>query len=531
MSHIDVSSLLDFGTADEYRKLDLPPPIRQGTRLSFDAESLEILSKQSFIDIAYFYPKGHLEKLSAILDDEKASENEKFVALTLLRNAVISSEGIYPMCQDTGTALIYGWKGAEYFSDSKRDDAEALACGAGLAYKERRLRNSQLGPLAAIAEKNTQDNLPAFVDIRLSGDPTYRFLFAAKGGGSTSKASLTMESPSILSGERLKETLAARIAALGTSACPPYTIGIVLGGATPSQALAAMELAVYGMFDTLPEQASGDGTAIRSREWEAIALGLARATKAGAQWGGSHLALETRFIRLARHAANLPLAIGVSCSAHRKARAYLDESGWYLEEMERDPGRLVPKNLSIHGDELNIDLSRPLEEWLGQLQSLPCGTRLTLSGEVCLARDAAHRRIADGLAEGREMPSYMAMHPVFYAGPTEALPGNVSGSFGPTTSSRMDNYLEPLLSKGGSLVSIGKGGRSASAKRTLATHKGVYLACIGGAAAITARDHIIESRIVDYSELGMEAVRIVSLDKLPAIVIIDSKGSDFYENG
>jgi fumarate hydratase class I len=292
-----------------------------------------------------------------------------------------------------------------------------------------------------------------------------------------------------------------------------------------------MELAVYGMFDSLPEQASGDGSALRSKEWEAIAMELAMATKAGAQWGGLHLALETRCIRLARHAANLPLAIGVSCSAHRRARAYMDESGWYIEEMERDPGRFLPKTLPICEKAIDIDLSRPMGEWLAHLRSLPCGTRLTLSGEVCIARDAAHRRVAESLAEGNSFPSYMATHPIFYAGPTEALPGNITGSFGPTTSSRMDDYLGPFLARGGSLVTIGKGGRSAGAKQALATHGGVYLACIGGAAAITARDHITESRTVDYADLGMEAIRIVTLDRLPAIVIIDSKGSDFYENG
>jgi len=533
MSQADLIRYLDFADKDAYTKLDLPTPERRAGRLFIDAAGLAELSRKAFSEIAFKFPRGHLERLARVLGDPEASANEKFVAETLLRNAVIAAEGLLPTCQDTGTALIYGWKGSKISIRSAdgandADDAALLAKGAEEAYSEKRLRKSQLGPETILTEKNTKDNLPAMVDLRVVPGSEYRFLFAAKGGGSTSRTSLTMESPAILRKETLETTLASRIKALGASGCPPYTIAIVLGGSTPSQTLYALELAAYGLLDTVPGSAEEPGAPLRSAEWEAKAAAIAEGTGIGAQWGGKYLALETRFMRLSRHAATLPLAIGVSCSAHRKARAIVDESGWYLEKMENDPGRLVPGSSPLIPGAVEIDVDVPASAWLEALRKLPAGTRVSLSGTVTVARDAAHARIAAAMRDGKAVPAYFTEHPIFYAGPTDPAPGQATGSFGPTTASRMDSYLEPFMKQGASLVTIAKGGRGKEAAAAIAAAGGVYLACIGGAAAITARENVLESRVIDHADLGMEAVRLVRLKNLPALVIIDARGSNFY---
>jgi fumarate hydratase class I len=540
MSQMDWSASLDFGTGDAYRRLAIPAPERRGDRLFIDSGSLTELSRTAFSEIAFKYPLGHLELLASILADTAATGREKFVAETLIRNAAIAAEGILPMCQDTGTALIYGWKGSDLTTRKQdaaqvasevvlsADDTAALASGASEAYRERFLRKSQIGPESVLTEKNTRDNLPALIDLRAVPGAHYRFLFAAKGGGSTSRTSLTMESPAILRQEALEAVLAARIKSLGSSGCPPYTIAIVLGGAAPSQTLYALELAAWGLLDRLPAMAGADGSPLRSAEWEERAARIAAETGIGAQWGGAHLALETRFIRLSRHAATLPLAVGVSCSAHRKARAIVDESGWRIEKMEEDPGRFLPPSRALLPDTVEIDLDAPKAEWLEILRSLPAGTAVSLSGTVTVARDLAHARIAAALRDGKEAPACFRDHPIFYAGPTDPAPGAVTGSFGPTTASRMDSYLEPLMKKGASIVTIAKGSRGKEAAATIASAGGVYLACIGGAAAITARENVVESSIIDYADLGMEAVRSVRLKGLPALVIIDAKGRNFY---
>lgn len=536
MSHSDLSRFLDFGSADLYKKLDLPPPHWDSGRLIVDSESLAALSRTAFSEIAFKYPRGHLELLAAILKDEEASPNEKFVVEMLLRNAAIAAESLLPMCQDTGTALIYGWKGGGIemspsdASDDAADDDDAatLARGAAEAYAERRLRKSQQGPESVLAERNTKDNLPALVDLRAVPGSAYRFLFAAKGGGSTSRTSLSMESPAILRREALEAVLTARIKALGASACPPYTIAAVLGGSSGSQALYAMELAAFGLLDGLPGSAEADGSPLRSAEWEEIVAKIAAESGTGAQWGGRHLALETRFIRLSRHAANLPLAIGVSCSAHRKARAFVDESGWHIEKMEDDPGRLLPRESAVLPNAVEVDLDAPAGEWMEKLRQLDAGTAVSLSGTVTVARDLAHARVAALLRDGQSMPAYFTDHPIFYAGPTDPAPGAVTGSFGPTTASRMDSYLEPFMKRGASLVTIAKGARGKEAAAAIAGANGIYLACVGGAAAIMARDHVVESRIIDHADLGMEAVRAVRLKNLPALVVIDARGANFY---
>ncbi|MCE1196290.1 fumarate hydratase [bacterium] len=528
MSHTDLHRFLDFGGRDDYRKLDLSAPAVKNGALELEPEAMAELARIAFSEIAFKYPVGHLELLAAILRDEKAGGGEKFVAETLLRNAAIAAEGILPMCQDTGTALVYGWKGEGVGTAGGADAAEALGRGAAAAYAERRLRKSQLGPLSATGERNTGDNLPAAIDLRAVPGDSFRLLFAAKGGGSTGKTSLSMESPAILRPEALEKVLAARIGALGASACPPYSIAVALGGATPSQALYAMELAAWGLLDRLPAESAADGTPLRSAEWEAIVERIAAGTGVGAQWGGRHLALEARFIRLARHAANLPLAVGVSCSAHRKARAYVDSSGWYLERLEEDPARLLPASRAALPGAVRIDLDAPRETWLEALRRLPAGSAALLSGTVTVARDLAHARIAAAMESGAPPPAYFVDHPIFYAGPTDPAPGAVTGSFGPTTAARMDPYLAPFTAAGASLVTIAKGPRGKAAAEIIAAARGVYLAGIGGAAAIAAREQVAESRIVDHEDLGMEAVRLVKLRDYPAIVVIDASGASFY---
>lgn len=550
MSHMDLSRYLDFGQENDYRKLELPPPVKRRGRLGIEARALAELSRIAFSEIAFKYPKGHLEGLAAMLDDQRSSQRERFVIETLLRNAAVAAEGLFPTCQDTGTALIYGWKGellncgnspslpgekgawkrkgAEDEAAAPGDIASLLAEGAGKAYAERRLRASQLGPLNALAEGNTKDNLPALVDIRAVPGDSLRLLFAAKGGGSTSRTSLSMESPAMLRTQALKTQLEARIRGLGVAGCPPYTIAAVLGGASLSQTLYALELASYGLLDGLSKEATGDGTPVRNQEWEEIMAEIAAETGLGAQWGGRQLALDTRFIRLSRHAATLPFALGISCSAHRKARAFVNNQGWYLEKMEEDPARLLPRSVNLLPGAVEIDFDTPKAVWLEKLRSLRAGDPLLLSGSVTLARDAAHARIAASMREKAAAPAYMTEHPVFYAGPTEPAPGRVSGSFGPTTASRMDPYMEELTRAGASLVSIAKGGRGAAAIKAIAASKGAYIACIGGAAALTAREHLLESKVVDHADLGMEAVRLVRLSRLPALLVIDSNGGNFY---
>ncbi len=532
MSQPDLYSFLDFGLKDDYRKLNLPLPTRSGDRLIVEAEALVALGKKAFSEIAFKYPKGHLEQLAAMLKNEGATDLERFVIETLLRNATVAAEGLYPICQDTGTALIYGWKGVDFSisrdKGQEADIAALLAEGARRAYSEHRLRASQLGPESALTERNTKDNLPALIDIRAVKGYSLQLLFAAKGGGSTSRTSLSMESPALLKPGPLKNLLEARIKALGVAGCPPYTIATVLGGSSASQCLYALELASYGLLDRLPNEAGGDGTPLRSREWEEKMGLIAAESGLGAQWGGSQLALDTRFIRLSRHAATLPVAVGISCSAHRKARAYIDEEGWYMECLEDDPARLMPSGTAILPGAVEIDFDSPKESWLEALRRLPSGTPLLLSGTVTLARDVAHARIEALMRSGAKPPAYMTEHPVFYAGPTDPAPGRVSGSFGPTTASRMDPYMGEFTQAGASLVSIAKGGRGASAIQALTQARGVYIACIGGAAAFTARDHVVESRVVDHADLGMEAIRLVRLRALPALIVIDAKGGNFY---
>lgn len=534
MSRASIDELLDFGVPEDYELLDIGRPERVeiagagGARAAWRLVpgSLRELARRAFSAVAFRLPRRQAEGLAAILRDPAASEADRFVAAALLRNAAIAAEGILPLCQDTGTAVAYGWKGSSILTDG--DDEAEISAGAAEAYAAHRLRASQLGPLGFLAEANTRDNLPALVELRAAAGPEYRLCFSAKGGGSANRTSLSMESPALLDEAALEERLRERITSLGASGCPPYRISAVLGGTSPDEALRVLALAGLGLLDGLPGSAGGEGRAIRDRDWESRIERMAAATGVGAQFGGTRMALDARAIRLSRHAASLPLATGVCCAAHRAARALVRPDGFYLERLEADPARLLPADAPALPGARAVDLDRPQAELAAELAALPLGCFLLLSGTVVAARDAAHARFRALAAAGKALPGYLTRHPVFYAGPTEAAPGLVSGSFGPTTAGRMDGYLDELMARGASLVSIAKGGRSAAARNAIAARGGAYLGCVGGAAALAAREHVVASEVIDYPELGMEAVRRVVLRGLPAIILGNSTGADFF---
>jgi len=533
MSRITLDEALDFGKSGDYEKLDLPPPrAEEHGRIRIDQESLEALAARAFTDIAFKLPTEEAAAFGGIARDERtsseggSSDADRFVACELLRNAAIAAEGVYPLCQDTGTAVVFGWKGA--LVDSDGDDETALERGASSAYAGHRLRASQLGPVGFLDEKNTGDNMPLLADIRAVPGGEYRFCFSAKGGGSANRTSLTMESPALLDGPSLEAKIKERIRSLGASGCPPYRLALVLGGQGPDESLRALALASLGLLDKLPDSATGDGRALRDRGWEEKMLAIASSTGVGAQFGGSALAFAARAIRLPRHAASLPLAMGVACAAHRRTRAIVSSGGFFLERMEADPGRFLPASVPLLPGARRVDLDRPQAELARELGSLEPGNFLLLSGTVVTARDKAHARFRALIESGKELPRYLFEHPVFYAGPTEAASGNASGSFGPTTSGRMDVFMEALVSRGASLVSIAKGGRSEAAAEAIGKNGGAYLACIGGAAALAGREHVVLSEVIDYPELGMEAVRRVVLRELPAMLVVDGQSRDFY---
>lgn len=512
-----LEELLDFGAEADYERLDLPPPARREGLLRLEPEAAEALAARAFREINHRVPAAVLEAWAAILRDPEASPGERFVAASLVRNAAVAAEGLLPLCQDTGTAICHGWLAA----DAIGDITPALARGASAAYRAGRFRASQLAPSGPgfLAESNTGDNSPALVDLRAGRAGTgLRLCFAAKGGGSQNRTSLAMESPALLEPGAMRAFLEARVRGLGTSGCPPYRISFVAGGQSPDEALHALALAGLGLLDGL-----------RDPDTERLILELAEATGYGAQFGGRRLAMDARAVRLPRHAASLPLAFGVACAAFRRARALVDESGWRLERLEADPARFLPAELPVLPEAVRIDLGLPLPRLAEELSRIEAGSFVLLSGPVVLARDAAHARFAAALARGEGLPAYLRERAVFYAGPTEAAPGASSGSFGPTTASRMDAYLPALLARGASLVTIAKGERSKAARDALGEFKGSYLAAIGGAAALAAREHVLSSRVIDHADLGMEAVRLVELRDLPAVLAVDARGRSRFD--
>ncbi len=501
---------------------------RLGDFLVVEPQALRRIAQEAFRDVSFLLRTRHLEQIAAALHDPQASDNDRFVAQALLRNAVIAAEGILPLCQDAGTAGILAFKGERALTGS--DDARHLAHGVYDAYRRENLRYSQMIPRSMLDEDNSGTNLPAQIRIHSERGDQYRFLFMAKGAGSSNKTQLHMESKALLNSERrLSDFLRENIRALGVAACPPYHLVAVIGGLSPEMNLDAVKLASSGWLDGLPAAPSGAGHAWRDREWETKLLKLARASGLGMQFTGRHFALDTRVIRLPRHAGSLPVGLGVACNAHRNILGKITASGIHLEKLERQPARfLEPLADSAFPPAVPIDLAQPMDRIVAALAHCPAGTRVALTGPLIVARDLAHARLKQRLDDGRALPAWFSKHPVYYAGPAKTPPGRISGSFGPTTAMRMDPYVPEFMRHGASRVMLAKGERGDAVRQACRKHNGFYLATIGGAAALVAERSIHASEIVDFPELGMEAVRKVQVENLPAFVVFDSKGRNLY---
>jgi fumarate hydratase class I len=496
--------------------------------LKVDPEALVLLSSAAFRDAAFLLRTAHLQQVAAILDDPEASENDRGVALAMLRNAEVSARGQLPFCQDTGTAIVFAKKGQRVWTGVK--DEEYLSRGVHKVYTTENLRYSQAVPLAMYEERNSGTNLPAQIDIQATDGMEYEFLFVAKGGGSANKTFFFQETKALLNPESFERFLADKLRLLGTAACPPYHLAVVVGGTSAEACLKAVKLATTGYLDTLPASGGPGGHAFRDLELEKHLVRSAQATGIGAQFGGKYFALDARVVRLPRHGASCPVGIGVSCSAHRNVKARIDREGVWLEELERDPGRFIPDRYRRleQGGTVPVALDRPMPEILAELSRHPVTTRLALTGTLVVARDIAHAKIKERLDRGEGMPQYMKDHPVYYAGPAKTPAGMPSGSFGPTTAGRMDSYVELFQSRGGSLVMIAKGNRSPQVAAACKKYGGFYLGSIGGPAAILAQEHIKKVEVLEYPELGMEAVFRIEVVNFPAFILIDDKGNDFF---
>lgn len=498
--------------------------------LTVEKEALRLLSEAAFGDINHLLRPGHLKQLAAILEDPEATENDRFVAFDLLKNANIAAGGVLPMCQDTGTAIIMAKKGRRVWTEG--GDYDALAEGVMNSYERRNLRYSQLAPLSMFEEKNTKNNLPAQIDIYEEGEDEYEFLFVAKGGGSANKTFLFQGTPSLLTHDRMIEFLKEKILTLGTAACPPYHLAIVIGGTSAEMTLKTVKLASTRYLDTLPTTGSDSGHAFRDLEMEAEVHKLTQQMGVGAQFGGKYFCHDVRVIRLPRHGASLPIGLGVSCSADRQALGKITRDGVFIEQLETDPTKFMPdideEKLSEHV--VKIDLNRPMADILAELSKHPIKTQVSLSGPIIVARDLAHAKIRARLEAGEPMPEHFKNHPIYYAGPAKTPEGYASGSFGPTTAGRMDSYVDQFQSFGGSMVMLAKGNRSRAVREACARHGGFYLGSIGGPAARLAQDCIRKVEVVEYPELGMEAIWRIEVENFPAFIVIDDKGNDFFKD-
>jgi fumarate hydratase class I len=492
-------------------------------------EALRALSEAAFADINHLLRPAHLRQLRAILDDPEASDNDKFVAFDFLKNANIAAGGVLPMCQDTGTAIIMGKKGRLIWTDG--DDEAALAEGARDAYLKKNLRYSQLAPLSMFEEKNTRSNMPAQVEIYAEGEDAYKFLFIAKGGGSANKAFLFQATPSILTRDRMLAFLKEKVLTLGTAACPPYHLAIVIGGTSAELTMKTVKLASTKYYDNLPTQGSEDGHAFRDLDMEREVLRMTQSLGVGAQFGGKYFCHDVRVIRLPRHGASLPIGLGVSCSADRQALGKITRDGIFLEELENNPAQYLPDvdGAKLGGEVVEIDLNRPMRDILATLRRYPIKTRLSLTGPMIVARDLAHAKLRERLEKGQGLPDYFKNHPVYYAGPAKTPEGYASGAFGPTTAGRMDSFVDDFQAAGGSMVSVAKGNRSREVREACKKHGGFYLASIGGAAANLAEHCIKKVEVVEYPELGMEAIWRIEVENFPAFIVIDDKGNDFFK--
>ena len=496
--------------------------------LQVEPEVLTQLTAEAMHDIAHLLRPAHLQQLRSILDDPQASGNDKFVAGDLLKNACIAAGGILPMCQDTGTAIVMGKRGGQVLTDGR--DEEHIARGVYDAYTKLNLRYSQLAPLTMWDERNTGSNLPAQIELQATGGSDYKFLFMAKGGGSANKSYLYQETKAVLSPGRMATFLEEKIRSLGTAACPPYHLAIVIGGTSAEFALKTAKYASAKYLDALPTAGSMDAHGFRDLELEQQVLEITRRAGIGAQFGGKYFCHDVRVVRLPRHGASCPVAIAVSCSADRQAKAKISGNGVFLERLETDPARYLPDTdvTELDDDVVRIDLSRPMSEIRAELSRYPIRTRLALTGPMVVARDIAHAKINDLLDAGQPMPAYLRDHAVYYAGPAKTPEGYASGSFGPTTAGRMDSYVDKFQAAGGSLVMLAKGNRSAGVTAACQQHGGFYLGSVGGAAAKLARDCITKVEVLEYPELGMEAVWRIEVRDFPAFIVVDDKGNDFF---
>ena len=518
----------------EYRRLDLPPGRvvdAAGRRfLEIDPATITGLVREAVRDIQHMLRPSHLAQLRAIIDDPEASPNDRFVATDLLRNACVSAGGVLPMCQDTGTAIVVGKRTETVLTGG--DDEEAVARGVFAAYDELNLRYSQMAPTSFWDEKNTGTNLPAQIELYSAPGqaPKYEFLVMAKGGGSANKTFLYQETKALLNPKKLAAFLDEKLRSLGTAACPPYHLAIVVGGMSAEYTLKVAKLASARYLDALPTEGSAAGHAFRDQDLEQQVLELTRQFGIGAQFGGKYFCHDVRVVRLPRHGASLPVGIAVSCSADRQAKAKITPEGVFLEQLERDPARYLPETTSedLSEEVVRIDLNRPMAEIRAQLSALPVKTRVALTGPLVGARDIAHAKIAERLDAGEPIPQYLRDHPVYYAGPAKTPEGYASGSFGPTTAGRMDSYVEQFQAAGGSLVMLAKGNRSKQVTTSCATYGGFYLGSIGGPAARLAQDCIRKVDVLEYPELGMEAVWKIEVEDFPAFVVVDDKGNDFF---
>lgn len=491
-------------------------------------EALILLAQQAFYEASFFLRAGHLKQIASILHDPQASSNDKYVALQLLRNAEVSAKGVLPNCQDTGTATIVASKGQRVWTGG--DDAEALSRGIYATFSECNLRYSQNAPLDMYTEVNTQTNLPAQIDISATPGSEYRFLFVNKGGGSANKAALFQETKSILQPEKLTAFLIEKMKSLGTAACPPYHIAFVVGGLSADQALKVAKLASTKYYDNLPTSGNELGQAFRDTALETTLLNASREFGIGAQFGGKYFAHDIRVIRLPRHGGSCPVAMALSCSADRNIKAKINKQGIWLEKLEHNPGKYIPDACREENDArtVQINLNRPLREILRDMSTLPIGTRLSLSGPIVVARDIAHAKIKARLDNGEPMPEYMKNHIVYYAGPAKTPENQACGSLGPTTGGRMDGYVDAFQAAGGSLIMLSKGNRSQQVTDACHKHGGFNLGSIGGAAALLAQQYVKSLRCLEYPELGMEAVWMMEVENLPAFMLVDDKGNNFF---
>lgn len=497
------------------------------TILRIDPAGLELLAREAIHDLSFFLRSSHLQKLRAILDDPESTDNDRFVAYIMLRNTVISAKGELPWCQDTGTAIVMAKKGENIRTGGK--DAEYLSRGIYETFRDRNLRYSQIVPLTMFEEKNTGSNMPAQIDIYATEGDSYEFLFITKGGGSANKTFLYQQTKSLLNEDSLMRFVKEKIRDLGTSACPPYHLALVVGGTSAEATLKTVKEASAGYLDHLPTNGNMSGRAFRDIEWEMKIEKICHEYGVGAQFGGKYFVHDVRVIRLPRHAASCPVGLGVSCSADRNIKAFINKDGIFLEEMEKKPGRFLPPKTPELERPVAIDLDRPMKEVLSTLTKYPVKTRLNLTGTLLVARDIAHARIKKMVDDGNPLPEYFKEHPVYYAGPAKTPEGKPSGSFGPTTAGRMDAYVDQFQSLGGSLIMVAKGNRSRSVIDACRKYGGFYLGSVGGPAAILAEENIKSVELVDFEDLGMEAIRKIRVENMPAFILTDDKGNDFFD--